>query len=392
MMGALQFLIIVNIFNIHLKVVQLKDLTGDHHVEDISKSISNIYAERVPSQNRWRFPKSSRITQNAFNVGWEDDEIPKHSLSPPAEAVITIPIDLNSLLEPTVNSSNRHHLSSIRSLTSLPPCKSDQFACADGTKCIPESYRCDDYVDCNDGSDQSESLCTPPCSADMFPCADQSQCIPRSKVCSGYVDGCRDLSHTLASQCDNCAADHLFKCQISRFDICLNVAQLLRCDGLVHCDNLGDELVSECPNCVNDPSMFKCKIIGGEVCLKKSQYQCNGYPLVCDGYSSNLPTQCDDCAADHLFKCKQHGVDFCINSDDRCDGVAHCDNLADELISECPNCVADQSMFTCKKNGLEVCLKKSRYQCNGYAAQSCQLGKRIKQRDVGLSLVTAIHL
>ena len=35
-------------------------------------------------------------------------------------------------------------------------------------------------------------------------------------------------------------------------------------------------------------------------------------------------------------------------------------------MSQCPNCVADQSMFTCKKNGLEVCLKKSQYQCNGY--------------------------
>merc|ERR1719167_634948 len=95
---------------------------------------------------------------------------------------------------------------------------------------------------------------------------------------------------------------------------------------------------------------------------------CNGYSGICDDNLNTLPSQCDDCAADHLFKCKYNGVDLCLNNalKTRCDGVVHCENLADELLSQCPNCVADQSMFTCKKNGLEVCLKKSQYQCNGY--------------------------
>ena len=134
---------------------------------------------------------------------------------------------------------------------------------------------------------------------------------------------------------------------------------------MVHCGNLADELLSECPNCVADPSMFTCKKNGLEVCLKKSQYQCTGYRS-CDGYSNTLHAQCDDCAADHLFKCNFHGVDVCLNSKLKCNGYTDCDDLDDELVSQCPNCVADPSMFTCKKNGLEICLKKSHYQCSGY--------------------------
>ena len=126
--------------------------------------------------------------------------------------------------------------SSILSLRSLPPCTSEQFACADGTSCIPKSW-----------------------------------------LCTGY-GGCNDLSHILPSQCDDCAADHLFKCRNNGVDLCLNRAYPTRCDGLIHCGNLADELISECPNCVGDPSMFTCKKNGLEICLKKSYYQCSGYP------------------------------------------------------------------------------------------------------------------
>ena len=91
-MGKLQFLVFLIIFNTHLRIVQLKDLTGDHHVDDISKSISNIYEERVPSQKHRRFQKSSAIIQHPFKLGWEADEIVEHSLSPPAEAVIGSPL------------------------------------------------------------------------------------------------------------------------------------------------------------------------------------------------------------------------------------------------------------------------------------------------------------
>ena len=64
-------------------------------------------------------------------------------------------------------------------------CLSDEFACADGFQCIADLYLCDGWEICEDGSDESESLCTRPCSVDMFACADALKCIPKRGICSG---------------------------------------------------------------------------------------------------------------------------------------------------------------------------------------------------------------
>ena len=83
-----------------------------------------------------------------------------------------------------------------------PPCSTDQFACADGSKCIPKSYLCDDSDDCDDGSDEYGSLCTPPCSTDQFACADGSKCFHIFLKCNGKVDcedGLDDLGYLLWS-------------------------------------------------------------------------------------------------------------------------------------------------------------------------------------------------
>ena len=64
-------------------------------------------------------------------------------------------------------------------------CLSDEFACADGLQCIADLYLCDGWEICEDGSDESESLCTRPCSVDMFACADGLKCIPKRGICSG---------------------------------------------------------------------------------------------------------------------------------------------------------------------------------------------------------------
>ena len=37
----------------------------------------------------------------------------------------------------------------------LVQCSSTEFKCADGRKCIPSSYLCDDDNDCGDNSDES---------------------------------------------------------------------------------------------------------------------------------------------------------------------------------------------------------------------------------------------
>ena len=66
-----------------------------------------------------------------------------------------------------------------------------------------------------------------PCSSDQFACADGSKCIPMLELCNGY-DTCADMSHNSYSQCDNCAADHLFRCKVSGIDVCLNTEFKMR--------------------------------------------------------------------------------------------------------------------------------------------------------------------
>ena len=110
-MGVLQFLVIASIFNIHLKLVQLKDLTGDHHVDNISKSISNTYAERYKSSFTRHPLRSTQVLQPVLKLGREAVERydgiadsllwAQHSLSPPPEAVLTVPLDQNTLLAPS---------------------------------------------------------------------------------------------------------------------------------------------------------------------------------------------------------------------------------------------------------------------------------------------------
>lgn len=37
-------------------------------------------------------------------------------------------------------------------------CASEDFSCGDG-KCIPEAWRCDGQVDCDDNSDEADAVC-----------------------------------------------------------------------------------------------------------------------------------------------------------------------------------------------------------------------------------------
>ena len=235
----------------------------------------------------------------------------------------------------------------------------DQFICDDGLGCFPLSYRCDAVHDCQDASDESESLCTPPCPSDMFACSDGSKCIPRSKFCNGF-GSCVDFSHSLPSHCDNCSADHLFKCQHNGVEVCLDVRQ--KCDGTIHCDDGDDEKPSECGGCHSD--LFACA--DDSFCIQKSDV-CNGKGN-CKDLSHTLLSQCNNCTADHLFMCERGAVevDVCFDVSYKCNGRKQCSGFADELVSHCPECLDDPSKFSCSVGGQMVCLSKEDYQCNGY--------------------------
>ena len=91
-----------------------------------------------------------------------------------------------------------------------------------------------------------------------------------------------------------CSADHLFKCQVSNYDLCTNIQN--KCDDVLSCTDLSDESVSECPNCVDDPSKFTCTYRGLMVCWDNG-YQCDGYKQRCDdGNDQDPATQTLPCA------------------------------------------------------------------------------------------------
>ena len=305
------------------------------------------------------------------------------------------------------------------SLCSLP-CPSDMFTCADGfnsrwgSPCIALSKTCDGDWDCFDYSDESVSLC--PCSDDQFACADGSRCISKSDLCDGIntrFRGCPDNSNNFPSQCDNCTEDTLFKCQVSGVDVCMGTQ--FKCDESKNCDSYADELVSECPDCVTDSSKFTCKIGSEMVCLSKS-HQCNGW-YVCDDGSDEDPSACDNCSLPGFtMACKDgskciyewdlcngilsytngciDGSDesdsysnctFCTQSDyvpcpgfsgncaKLCDGSPTCPDNWDELLSTCesnkaqsnntPICSEEDGLYQCKDGS--KCLR-SELICNGH--------------------------
>ena len=420
----MQFLVVVSLLNIQLEVVQLKDFTTDRNFDfNVDENASRLLEPKAFLSTYFltRDPKRApNPTLQLSSVAIRPDkDIAKgifreqDHLFSKWQTLANIPSDLKPLENP--KPLDMYQVSTNLSSRSLS-CPSDQFACKDGSGCIPywavcsgsggggckdlshtlasqcnnctadhlfkckmggvdiclhTDFICDRTQHCMDGSDESESLCSPPCSTGMFACANGLQCIPRSALCNGFGN-CGDLSHTRPFQCDNCAADHLFKCQISGVDVCLNAR--FKCDGFDHChdnvdekpdddqficdDGLGcfplsyrcdavhnckdgsDESESLCtPPC--PPDMFACS--DGSKCIPRSKL-CNGFGS-CEDFSHSLPSHCDNCSADHLFKCQRHGDEVCLDVRQKCDGTIHCDDGDDEKPSECGGCHSD--LFAC---------------------------------------------
>lgn len=52
--------------------------------------------------------------------------------------------------------------------------------------CVSQQYRCDDYPQCNDGSDELD--CPDVCDANQYRCTADDTCIPVHWVCDEYND------------------------------------------------------------------------------------------------------------------------------------------------------------------------------------------------------------
>ena len=66
-----------------------------------------------------------------------------------------------------------------------------QYACANSSQCVPLSAHCNDWPDCDDGSDESVDTCPPTvnsvCAAGKWQCEDTT-CIDKSSLCDGQAD------------------------------------------------------------------------------------------------------------------------------------------------------------------------------------------------------------
>ena len=87
-------------------------------------------------------------------------------------------------------------------------CRANEFMCLDGSKCVPEKWKCDFDKDCPDGSDENCTHST--CAPDQFRCHN-GQCISNKWQCDLEED-CTDGSDEL-----NCTGNPDAKCKPNEF-------------------------------------------------------------------------------------------------------------------------------------------------------------------------------
>ncbi|XP_064475155.1 prolow-density lipoprotein receptor-related protein 1-like [Ornithodoros turicata] len=140
-------------------------------------------------------------------------------------------------------------------------CQDDQFACADGRRCIPLKWKCDYSPDCADGSDEPDDCAPSTCVPGQFKCALTKRCIPNGFVCDREVD-CGftddmvpDSSDEDARRCrlGNTCPKNYFRCNDGI--TCRPIATL--CDGHNDCPDFSDE-GSFCVNSTQCEN-FKCE-------------------------------------------------------------------------------------------------------------------------------------
>ncbi|XP_071492673.1 MAM and LDL-receptor class A domain-containing protein 1-like isoform X7 [Diadema antillarum] len=174
-------------------------------------------------------------------------------------------------------------------------CNSWEYQCNDG-QCIPDSWECDDIVDCSDGGDENNcgGYSTPVyCGGDSFQCSD-GQCIPYSWRCDGWND-CSDYSdeYGCASSCDY--GD--FQCNDGQC-----IPGHWECDGINDCSDNSDEHYYCSPTYVTEPMPyygscygFGCNCIGSD---------CRSSDCYCDAACERF----NDCCYDYSYYCPNTGL------------------------------------------------------------------------------------
>ncbi|XP_077312028.1 low-density lipoprotein receptor-related protein 5 isoform X1 [Lithobates pipiens] len=115
-----------------------------------------------------------------------------------------------------------------------PTCSPEQFTCATGEiDCIPLSWRCDGFSECEDMSDEENC---PLCSPKQFQC-EKGQCIDSRKKCNGEYD-CQDKSDEL--DCESICLPNQYRCDNGQ---CVLSKQ--QCDTFLECSDNSNEITCE---------------------------------------------------------------------------------------------------------------------------------------------------
>ncbi|XP_029850375.2 prolow-density lipoprotein receptor-related protein 1 [Ixodes scapularis] len=235
-------------------------------------------------------------------------------------------------------------------------CPAMSFRCLNGL-CIPDSWRCDRDMDCEDGQNgtlSSDELdCEYKCARDQFQCKD-GECISLLSRCDGHPD-CSDSSDEPPACRVRPCGENEFKCNST--GQCIPKAWM--CDGAGDCSDGSDEhLDLKCPVRTCKPSEFRCL---NQVCIQESYY-CDGDQDCEDG--SDEPSTCEKrrCREDQ-FTC---GNGRCISRHALCNGWEDCRDGSDERSDVCHE--ADPKVSGCPEGHFKcankICVNESLL-CNG---------------------------
>ncbi|XP_074598204.1 low-density lipoprotein receptor-related protein 8-like [Brevipalpus obovatus] len=236
-------------------------------------------------------------------------------------------------------------------------CDESEFQCpkSDGRKCLRKDWVCDDFPDCSDGSDEKGCQKNRTCTQDEFTCVTDRTCVPKTLLCDDRID-CGDGSDE--SNCSEKCGEGEKQC---RDGLCVDAS--FWCDTIADCFDRSDE--RDCPKILCHQDQFTC--LSGEKCIPRSSI-CDGN-MDCRDESDELECPLSNSTSHQMtdgFEC--HDKTKRVPKSFHCDGEVDCDDKSDELnCSATTNCTIDE--FKC--NSTNNCISRQ-FRCNGMV--ECQDG------------------
>ena len=231
---------------------------------------------------------------------------------------------------------------------------SGTFVCMSTGLKIPEDRYCDGEQDCSDNSDEDSCVVEipqPACDEDEFQCPGNPECMPREWLCDGQND-CQDGHDESSCQEEKEDLPCEFYCGGNGRGRCIPNAFV--CDGERHCNNGIDE--SMCERSCNERIHFTCGSHGEPHCIPKF-FICDGVDDCSDG-SDEENCHTNSCTPAQFECASKNECEFLAWI---CDGEADCEDGSDEIDCSGKNCSA-QFQFMCASD--ERCIPKV-WQCDG---------------------------